>query len=69
MHPCCVIRPPLLCYSLQFESRQRHRKRKSGGGKVKDREWVLKKKEQMRRKGYDISQDSKYTARKRRKVI
>ncbi|KAJ1698537.1 hypothetical protein LUZ63_007049 [Rhynchospora breviuscula] len=35
-------------------------------GKSKGKQWVLKKKEQMRRKGNDVPPDSKYTARKRK---
>lgn len=53
----------------QFEARHRKRKHKGGGGeRAKGRDWVVKKKEQMRKKGYDIVPDSKYTGRKRRKV-
>lgn len=35
-------------------------------GNVKDRDWVLRKKELMRKRGYEVPDDSKYTARKRR---
>ncbi|XP_022933139.1 18S rRNA (guanine-N(7))-methyltransferase RID2 [Cucurbita moschata] len=42
--------------------RKRQKIRKRGKG----REWVLKKKEQMRRKGNAVPPDSKYTARKRK---
>lgn len=34
--------------------------------KGKGREWVLKKKEQMRIKGHAVHPDTKYTARKRK---
>ena len=47
------------------------RKGKGGGGKVGDsvkgsREWIMKKKEQMQKKGKIVKADSKYTGRKRR---
>ncbi|KXZ47612.1 hypothetical protein GPECTOR_34g771 [Gonium pectorale] len=47
------------------------KRRKTGGGGsgAKGRNWVLKKKEQMRKKGYDIAPDSKYTARKRKRLV
>ncbi|PNH00651.1 hypothetical protein TSOC_013513, partial [Tetrabaena socialis] len=38
------------------------------GGKG-GRDWVVRKKEQMRNKGYDVAPDSKYTARKRKRII
>ncbi|XP_031270909.1 18S rRNA (guanine-N(7))-methyltransferase RID2 [Pistacia vera] len=47
----------------------RHRPRKKqkiNKKKGKGREWVLKKKEQMRRKGNAVPPDTKYTARKRK---
>ena len=40
---------------------------KRGGGK--GRGWVLAKKAQMRKKGYDVAPDSKYTARKRKRLV
>lgn len=44
---------------------RKSKKRKVEGGK--DRQWVFKKKEQMRGKGYTgIAPDSKYTGRKRK---
>eukprot|EP00198_Chlamydomonas_reinhardtii_P005378 XP_001694714.1 predicted protein [Chlamydomonas reinhardtii] len=51
--------------------RDRNKRRRTGSGKGdgKGREWVLRKKEQMRKKGYDIAPDSKYTARKRKRVV
>ncbi|XP_010545408.1 PREDICTED: probable 18S rRNA (guanine-N(7))-methyltransferase isoform X2 [Tarenaya hassleriana] len=45
--------------------RPRKKQRTNKKGKV-GREWVLKKKEQMRRKGNVVPPDSKYTARKRK---
>lgn len=41
---------------------RQQRQRKS----VKDRNWVLKKKDTLRRKGEAVPQDTKFTARKRR---
>ncbi|CAN8301562.1 unnamed protein product [Cochlearia groenlandica] len=46
--------------------RNRPRKRQRTNKKGKGREWVLRKKEQSRRKGNDVPHDSKYTARKRK---
>ncbi|KAI5681586.1 hypothetical protein M9H77_02814 [Catharanthus roseus] len=46
--------------------RHRPRKKQKLNKKGKGREWVLKKKEQMRRKGNAVPPDSKYTARKRK---
>ncbi|EWM26564.1 putative methyltransferase wbscr22 [Nannochloropsis gaditana] len=48
--------------------RVKPRGRKKGGKReqVKSREWVLAKKEKQRRKGLDVREDSKYTARKRK---
>ncbi|KAF9626062.1 hypothetical protein IFM89_030730 [Coptis chinensis] len=44
----------------------RHRPRKKMKVSKKDRKWVLKKKEQMRKKGNIVPPDTKYTARKRK---
>ncbi|KAF2611537.1 hypothetical protein F2Q70_00007883 [Brassica cretica] len=44
----------------------RPRKKQRTNKKGKGREWVLRKKEQSRRKGNDVPADSKYTARKRK---
>ncbi|KAG2310773.1 hypothetical protein Bca4012_025284 [Brassica carinata] len=46
--------------------RNRPRKKQRTNKKGKGREWVLRKKEQSRRKGNDVPADSKYTARKRK---
>jgi 18S rRNA (guanine1575-N7)-methyltransferase len=62
-------------YQIEVTGRERKGgKRKgrggvSGGGVGKDRAWVVKKKDKMRRKGMEVKPDSKYTARKRRKMI
>ncbi|CAA7062425.1 unnamed protein product [Microthlaspi erraticum] len=46
--------------------RNRPRKKQRTNGKGKGREWVMRKKEQSRRRGNDVPHDSKYTARKRK---
>nr|WLD55099.1 putative 18S rRNA (guanine-N(7))-methyltransferase isoform X1 [Cornus hongkongensis subsp. tonkinensis] len=46
--------------------RNRPRKRQKIAKKGKGRDWVLKKKEQMRKKGNVVPRDTKYTARKRK---
>jgi 18S rRNA (guanine1575-N7)-methyltransferase len=46
--------------------KQQKRKRDNGKGKA----WIFKKKEQMRKRGHtSIPVDTKYTGRKRRKVV
>ncbi|XP_071724758.1 18S rRNA (guanine-N(7))-methyltransferase RID2-like [Rutidosis leptorrhynchoides] len=58
--------------AIQVSVSDRHRPRKKqriakkGKGKDFKRDWVLKKKDQMRRKGNDVPHDSKFTARKRK---
>ncbi|KAG2434446.1 hypothetical protein HYH02_012276 [Chlamydomonas schloesseri] len=55
---------------VQMAGRDRKKRRRTGGkGDGKGRDWVLKKKEQMRKKGYDIAPDSKYTGRKRKRIV
>ncbi|GLC35268.1 hypothetical protein PLESTB_000582800 [Pleodorina starrii] len=58
---------------VKMAGRDRNKRRKTGGGGGgsggKGRDWVLKKKEQMRKKGYDIAPDSKYTGRKRKRIV
>lgn len=49
-----------------ISDRHRPRKKQKITKKGKGREWVLKKKEQMRRKGCAVPPDTKYTARKRK---
>ncbi|PON92606.1 putative 18S rRNA (guanine-N(7))-methyltransferase [Trema orientale] len=51
-----------VCVSDRHRPRKKQRMMKKGKG----REWVLKKKEQMRRRGNDVPADTKYTARKRK---
>jgi hypothetical protein len=46
------------------------KKPKGSGAQLKTKSWILKKKNQMRQKGYtSIPVDTKYTGRKRKKVI
>lgn len=51
---------------VSISDRHRPRKKQKINKKGKGREWVLKKKEQMRRKGNVVPPDTKYTARKRK---
>nr|GME04159.1 probable 18S rRNA (guanine-N(7))-methyltransferase [Ipomoea batatas]GME11229.1 probable 18S rRNA (guanine-N(7))-methyltransferase [Ipomoea batatas] len=46
--------------------RHRPRKKQKVNKKGKGREWVVKKKDQMRKKGKEVPRDTKYTARKRK---
>ncbi|KAM6500385.1 williams-Beuren syndrome critical region protein 22 [Amanita muscaria] len=59
--------------TAKFERRRdRERQRASSGNRksVKDRDWILKKKELYRKRGKeDVPRDSKYTGRKRRPVF
>ncbi len=74
--PCCAAAAPGLssrpapCRLLpaaQVTARERSHKRHKSGKQGKGRDWVLKKKDQMRRKGYaHIPSDTKYTGRKRK---
>ncbi|MBA0609970.1 hypothetical protein Godav_010873 [Gossypium davidsonii] len=49
-----------------ISDRHRPRKKQKVNKKGKGREWVLRKKDQMRRKGNVVPPDTKYTARKRK---
>lgn len=49
-----------------ISDRRRPRKRQKVNKKGKGRDWILRKKEQLRRKGNAVPPDSKYTARKRK---
>lgn len=51
-----------VCISDRHRPRKKQRVTKKGKG----RDWVLKKKEQMRKKGNHVPPDTKYTARKRK---
>ncbi|KAL4192513.1 hypothetical protein AMTRI_Chr06g194650 [Amborella trichopoda] len=57
--------------TVRVQERQRPRKKQKVTKKAKGREWILKKKEQMRKKekygyGENIPPDTKYTGRKRK---
>ena len=56
-----------------MHGRDSHKRRKTdggGGSSGKGRDWVFKKKDQMRKRGYkDIPQDTKYTGRKRKHLV
>ncbi|KAK9905335.1 hypothetical protein M0R45_000270 [Rubus argutus] len=52
--------------TVSISDRHRPRKKQRITKKGKGREWILKKKEQMRRKGNIVPPDTKYTARKRK---
>lgn len=57
----------ILCVEqVSISDRHRPRKKQRITKKGKGREWILKKKEQMRRKGNVVPPDTKYTARKRK---
>ncbi|KAL3618113.1 hypothetical protein CASFOL_038434 [Castilleja foliolosa] len=52
--------------SVRVSDRNRPRKKQKLNKKVKGKEWILEKKEQMRRKGNSVPLDTKYTGRKRK---
>ncbi|KAJ8767332.1 hypothetical protein K2173_017376 [Erythroxylum novogranatense] len=52
--------------TIRTSDRHRPRKKQKTTKKGKGREWLLKKKEQMRRKGNTVPPDTKYTGRKRK---
>ncbi|KAK8630278.1 hypothetical protein V6N13_079076 [Hibiscus sabdariffa] len=52
--------------TVRNSDRHRPRKKQKINKKGKGREWVLRKKEQMRKKGNVVPPDTKYTARKRK---
>ncbi|XXG47845.1 hypothetical protein AAC387_Pa02g2417 [Persea americana] len=52
--------------TVSISDRRRPRKKQKVNKKGKGREWVVKKKEQMRKKGHSVPPDTKYTARKRK---
>ncbi|XP_006457977.1 hypothetical protein AGABI2DRAFT_199119 [Agaricus bisporus var. bisporus H97] len=58
---------------VRFERRRDRERLRGKGGirkKVKDKDWILKKKELYRRRGKeDVPRDSKYTGRKRKPVF
>ncbi|GLT28609.1 hypothetical protein SLA2020_035290 [Shorea laevis] len=52
--------------TVSISDRHRPRKKQKTNKKGKGREWILRKKEQMRRKGNTVPPDTKYTGRKRK---
>ncbi|KAF8035177.1 hypothetical protein BT93_C1265 [Corymbia citriodora subsp. variegata] len=52
--------------TVSISDRHRPKKKQKLNKRGKGREWVMRKKEQMRRKGNVVPPDSKYTARKRK---
>lgn len=57
----------IFCWvQVDVYDRNRPRKKLKVNKKGKGREWVFKKKERMRNKGYDVPPDTAYTARKRK---
>eukprot|EP00798_Chlamydomonas_sp_ICE-L_P010803 gene10803-16952_t len=53
--------------NVQGRERKRRKNGKGGSGKAVGKDWVFKKKDQMRKRGYaDIPTDTKYTGRKRK---
>ncbi|KAG6867022.1 hypothetical protein C0991_003939 [Blastosporella zonata] len=58
---------------VRFERRRERERGKAKNGKrksVKDKDWILKKKELYRKRGKeDVPRDSKYTGRKRKAVF
>ncbi|CAI0427811.1 unnamed protein product [Linum tenue] len=51
---------------VSISDRHRPKKRQKTGKKGKGRQWILKKKEQMRGKGHNVPPDTRYTGRKRK---
>lgn len=52
--------------TVSISDRHRPRKKQKMNKKVKGRDWVLRKKERMRKKGNAVPPDSRYTGRKRK---
>ncbi|CAI0427812.1 unnamed protein product [Linum tenue] len=52
--------------TVSISDRHRPKKRQKTGKKGKGRQWILKKKEQMRGKGHNVPPDTRYTGRKRK---
>ncbi|XP_057537017.1 18S rRNA (guanine-N(7))-methyltransferase RID2-like isoform X2 [Amaranthus tricolor] len=52
--------------TVSVSDRHRPRKKQRLDKKTKGKDWVIRKKEQMRRKGATVPADTKYTARKRK---
>lgn len=54
----------LMQVGIYERNRPKKRQKTKKNGKGKD--WLLRKKEQMRRRGHDVPADTKYTGRKRK---
>lgn len=54
------------CGTIRNAQKQREHHRKQKKKNVKDKQWVLRKKESRRKKGDVVQPDTKYTARKRK---
>ncbi|CAN1326536.1 18S rRNA (guanine-N(7))-methyltransferase RID2 [Linum perenne] len=52
--------------TVSISDRHRPRKRQKTGKKGKGRQWILKKKDQLRGKGHEVPPDTRYTGRKRK---
>lgn len=52
--------------TVSVSDRHRPRKKQKLDKKIRGKEWVMRKKEQMRRRGVAVPPDTKYTARKRK---
>lgn len=52
--------------TVSVSERNRPRKRQKLGKKSKGKDWLLRKKEQMRKRGVAVPRDTKYTGRKRK---
>ncbi|XP_062165296.1 18S rRNA (guanine-N(7))-methyltransferase RID2 [Alnus glutinosa] len=53
-------------HTVSISDRHRPRKKQKISKKGRGREWIMRKKEQRRRRGDDVPPDTKYTARKRK---
>lgn len=63
------LRDPGMKNSVKVYERQRIKRIKSVNGKrksIKDKDWLLRKKDARRKKGEEVPRDSKYTGRKRK---
>jgi 18S rRNA (guanine1575-N7)-methyltransferase len=52
-------------HGVQYSGEKMRERRSKSKKKVKDKSWILKKKESRRKKGLQTPSDTKYTARKR----
>ena len=56
----------LWLFPLSLFAPRRERRKGGRSRNVKDKDWILRKKDRARRQGKAVAHDSKYTARKRR---